>query len=382
MRQLLSNGPNFREAQTINFSKCKEEIKSALSINIESVAVKYSLTPEELYPWKNKVMQLVDSRIKDLKSKITISKTKPSLHSQDVKSALAKLHDKFVIVPIDKASNNIAIICKRFYIQKLLNDVGVPGDISPTYKLSKKDQDHIIFDNSLLCEKFGRTIEEGQKVLPFMYWLPKMHYSPPRFRFIVASSSCSTKPLSSVLSIIYKHIFKQVKSFHIKSTFYRNYNRFMVIKNSQPVIERLKKINKKNAAKDISTYDFSTLYTKLPHDDLINNLSKIVDFVFAGGNSKKDGNRKFLKVKGKSVFWTRKRHGKNSVSRQDIKNLTAHLIKGTYFLIGNKIFHQVIGIPMGIDPAPFWANLHLYSYESDFITSLITSDRGKPCCSD
>ena len=30
---------------------------------------------------------------------------------------------------------------------------------------------------------------------------------------------------------------------------------------------------------------------------------------------------------------------------------------------------------MGIDPAPFWANLHLYSYESDFITSLMSSDK-------
>ena len=30
---------------------------------------------------------------------------------------------------------------------------------------------------------------------------------------------------------------------------------------------------------------------------------------------------------------------------------------------------------MGIDPAPFWANLHLYVYESDFITSLISSDK-------
>ena len=117
LRQLLGKGPNYREARTINFSKCKEEIKSALCINIESVAVKYDLTPEQLNPWKNKVLQLIDSRIKVLKSRITISQTKPSLHSQDVKSALAELHNKFVIVPIDKASNNIAIVCKRFYIQ-------------------------------------------------------------------------------------------------------------------------------------------------------------------------------------------------------------------------------------------------------------------------
>ena len=45
--------------------------------------------------------------------------------------------------------------------------------------------------------------------------------------------------------------------------------------------------------------------------------------------------------------------------------------------IGDKLFHQCIGIPMGIDPAPFWANLHLYSYECEFITSLMRSDKGR-----
>ena len=62
----------------------------------------------------------------------------------------------------------------------------------------------------------------------------------------------------------------------------------------------------------ISTYDFSTLYTKLPHDNLLNNLSKSVDFAFSGGNNKKDGNRIFLSIKGKSVFWTKKKHGKRA----------------------------------------------------------------------
>ena len=38
---------------------------------------------------------------------------------------------------------------------------------------------------------------------------------------------------------------------------------------------------------------------------------------------------------------------------------------------------QAIGIPMGIDPAPFWANLFLYTYENDYIENLITSDKVK-----
>ena len=158
-----------------------------------------------------------------------------------------------------------------------------------------------------------------------------MHYSPPRCRFIVASSSCSTKPLSRLASSIYKHIFNQVHSFHDKSTFYKNYNRFWVIENSDPVIEKLTRLNKTKRARNISTYDFSTLYTKLPHDELIANLNEIVDFAFQGGNQKKDGNRKYLTVRGASTFWTKTKHGKNSFSKSQIKLLTAHLIKETYF---------------------------------------------------
>ena len=120
-------------------------------------------------------------------------------------------------------------------------------------------------------------------------------------------------------------------------------------------------MNKNKKAKDISTYDFSTLYTKLPHDDLLDNLDKVVDFAFQGGKGKKDGNRKYLTVCGRSAFWSKYKKGKNSFTKQQIKILTRHLIKETYFKVGNLLSNQCFGIPLGIYPAPFWANLHLYS---------------------
>ena len=40
------------------------------------------------------------------------------------------------------------------------------------------------------------------------------------------------------------------------------------------------------------------------------------------------------------------------------------------------MFKQDIGIPMGIDPAPFWANLFLYFFESKYVTSLVS--QGSP----
>ena len=76
--------------------------------------------------------------------------------------------------------------------------------------------------------------------------MPKMHKNPSGARFIVASSKCSTKPLSKTVSYIFKLIFEQVQNFHLKSKFYTNINYFWVVKNSFPVIEKLNKINDRN----------------------------------------------------------------------------------------------------------------------------------------
>ena len=87
--------------------------------------------------------------------------------------------------------------------------------------------------------------------------------------------------------------------------------RFWVIQNSKPLLQKLDKINLKKGAKDISTFDFSTLYTKLPHTDLIKILQDLVEFVFNGGRKTADGNRKYLTVRGKDCFFSRGKHGRN-----------------------------------------------------------------------
>ena len=60
---------------------------------------------------------------------------------------------------------------------------------------------------------------------------------------------------------------------------------FCVIQNKTPLIDRIGKINKRNKAKSIMTFDFSTLYTKIPHNLLIQALNEIIDFCFKGGIS-------------------------------------------------------------------------------------------------
>ena len=53
-----------------------------------------------------------------------------------------------------------------------------------------------------------------------------------------------------------------------------------------------------------------------------------------------------------------------------VKKSIDYLLDNCYFTIGNRIYRQIIGIPMGSDPAPFMANLFLYYYENQFIGKL------------
>ena len=79
-----------------------------------------------------------------------------------------------------------------------------------------------------------------------------------------------SKLLTSCLTTIKNHVFKYCEKVYERS----GKNRFWSIKNSCEVINKLK--SRGFCAASLSTYDFSTLYTTLPH-----NLTKdkLVDFI-------------------------------------------------------------------------------------------------------
>ena len=369
LRKLFSKGPNYCENKTINYNTCMKEISAALDDCASNMASKYQLDVKLFDNWKSLVKEKVAEKIRNLKISRRSQQTKPILKDENVIRYLKDLHNRYVVVPIDKAANNISIICKRFYVLRLLKEVGAIGNVDPTYEISKINPVDLINEDVMLCERYGLKIEEGQKTLPIMYWTPKMHYTPSRARFIVSSAKCSTKPISRLVSNAFKLIFNQIQNFHAASKFYKNYNRFWVINNSKPLIERLDVINTRKKAKDISTFDFSTLYTKLPHRDLIKVLNSHIEFAFDGGTGK------YLGYSDSRVFWKKKAKRKATISRFQFMALVTHLTTRTYFVVGNLIIRQSIGIPMGIDPAPFWANLYLYFYEHKFVTDLMASDK-------
>ena len=46
------------------------------------------------------------------------------------------LESKFVLVPFDKAYNNVVVICRKHYVEVILREIHVTGDTNHTPKLA------------------------------------------------------------------------------------------------------------------------------------------------------------------------------------------------------------------------------------------------------
>ena len=290
---------------------------------------------------------------------------------------MKRLQNDFVIVPIDKAANNIAFICKQHYAEIILSELKysqILSNKSPsdTYEYITKPCAEIIESHRKELSKYDLQLKEGMDCLPSMYWIPKLHKVPVGNRFIIASPKCSLKPLLKDVTPILKLFQNQIKSFHDKNRIWTNVSNFWIIQNNTPVVERIDKINQKKKAVSIRTFDFSTLYTKIPHHLLKGALFEIVDFCFKGGISKG------VYVNKTDAYWRKPcKDSSDPYTKEMIKSLLEYVIENAFFQVGNKVFRQIIGIPMGSDPAPFIANLFLYTYENRFMFNLKKDDKAR-----
>ena len=76
-------------------------------------------------------MKNVSKEIKKLKRNL---KVKLVLRDPEVISYLNILQEQYVMCPVDKAANNIAFACKKYYVQLLLNNLGLLTTTSNSFQ--------------------------------------------------------------------------------------------------------------------------------------------------------------------------------------------------------------------------------------------------------
>ena len=217
--------------------------------------------------------------------------------------------------------------------------------------------------NTLLCKQLRANVKITQHKLPTMYWIPKLHKNPYKARFISSSSSCTTTQLSILLTSCLTKIKEHVRLYCDKTYQNSGINLFWSIKNSSDVLNKLQ--NNRFLASTISTYDFSTLYTTLPHQLIKEKLSKLIAKTFAREK------RTFLACNAKHAYFTDDPVNNYTLwTCSEVCESLAFLLDNIFVRYGNELYHKVIGIPMGSNCAPLVADLFLYCFERDFMLSL------------
>ena len=200
LRSLFKKGPKYREQETIDLAQTSSIIHEALDTYAETWAKKEEVEVSVLTDWLDTCKTIIEKRI--IKIKDSVKQPPPKiLLDPKVKRDLKHIQRNFVLVPADKAANNIIIICKKFYYSVLVDELKI-GTNNPnnTYQLVNDTLLNIVTEHQTFLNSYSISLSTKDQDLPRIYWAPKLHKTPFKFRFIAGSKNCSTKKVSVLLT--------------------------------------------------------------------------------------------------------------------------------------------------------------------------------------
>ena len=144
------------------------------------------------------IFKIIDTRISFYSRNTHLLPPKPKSSFHHLKRGIQDFHMNYVLVPADKAANNVVVVWRLYYINTLKRELVDTNAYKPQPSLSER----VIVDGHG-CHKalhFGVKAKENQDKVPTLYWLPKLHKKPYKARLIANSSSCTTTELSKLLT--------------------------------------------------------------------------------------------------------------------------------------------------------------------------------------
>ena len=118
-------------------------------------------------------------RIKFYSQNTNLLPPKPKSSFRHLKQGIQEFHRKYVLVPADKAANNVVVICWFLFIAFLLllhyiNTIKQERNGTKAYKETSIDEKSVVYSQSNeIPNKFAVDVKERQDRLPTMYWLRK-----------------------------------------------------------------------------------------------------------------------------------------------------------------------------------------------------------------
>ena len=129
-------------------------------------AKKEDVELDSLSEWIKSIGDVLKRRIRRLKHSVN-TRHESIFSDPDVVSELSRLHENFVIVPADKASYNYTFVCKRYYGDTLIEELGLhllPGN--PTYNLTDFSASEVLDNHKSVLTTFGIQTADEELDLP------------------------------------------------------------------------------------------------------------------------------------------------------------------------------------------------------------------------
>ena len=230
LRDLQRKGPKYREPVSFSWHQNFDIIMDACETYARRWAKKEDVELDTISDWIKSIGDVLKRRIRRLKH--SVNTRHESIFSDPDVTELPRLHENCVIVPADKASNNYTFICKRYYVDILIEELGLhllPEN--PTYSFTDFSASEVSDNHKSILTSFGIQTADEELDLPYIYWIPKMHKNPYKHRFIVSSSKCSTKPLSIVLTKLLTRIKQGLQKYCETSYSRSGVNQMWILKN-------------------------------------------------------------------------------------------------------------------------------------------------------
>ena len=199
-----------------------------------------------------------------------------------------ELPQKYAIVYADKCSNNVVIMCKKHYLACVIKEWNINNhhQDSNTYNKVDVPKTKMIEKHLNYMNRNKIKVQEKHMKLPNFYMIPKMHKPIPKERYLAASHACTTKTLSSIITKCLKLVNVQHKKYCNKIYEYTGVNRMWVIDNSSNVLDKIQEFTNDQNVRNVNSYDFSTLYTKIRHKDLKEKITWVINKPFNNTSKK------------------------------------------------------------------------------------------------
>ena len=175
-----------------DFQKCRENFAGSLNEFCYRWCKREHVECGALKDWKLNIFKIIDRRISFYSQNTNMLPRKPKISCRYLKSGIKEFHKQYVLVPADKAANNV-VVARFHYTDTLKQELSGTKAYEGTSEKEKTVINNHIFHNAT---RFAVSDNEDQERLPTFYWLPKLHKKTYKARFIANSSSCNTTELS------------------------------------------------------------------------------------------------------------------------------------------------------------------------------------------